>query len=1657
MKTIRIFISSPGDVAEERERARQVVESLRRRYVGRLNLEAVLWENLPLQADASFQEGIDTVLSADHGVDIAVFILWSRLGSPLGMRVLKEDGSGYRSGTEREFDLMLAARKQSGGERPLFLVYTRKDEATFEERLRGTTTDAKQQMIEQKRQVESFIAEEFHDRDSGHNLRAYHTFDRPTTFSQRLRVHLQGLLDEEAGEGGADALWDIERQGPPFMGLEAFGSAQAAIFCGRENETLEAHRALAEAARSGCAFLLLSGASGSGKSSLARAGVLPSVAQGEIDETVSQWHWLTVTPSELGADPLAALVLRLCEPGVLPELRSESLPPAVLAEALRRDAALTVDLRVREAFAQATRKRKGGVRLVLLVDQFEELFSMAKLDGERRREFLAVLEALARCGQVWVVATVRSDFLGTLQEDPASARLMGEGKLFPLAAPDTDALRRIIEEPARLAGLRFEEKEGRLLSDGILADAARHHDPLPLLEYVLRELFDQRTPDHRLQWSAYEALGGVEGALAQRAESVFSRLPQEVGAALPQVLKSLVGVVEVGANGEERFVRQRVAQDHFTGGSPAGMLVEALVCERLLTASEEGGVATVAVAHEALLRVWPRAAAWAEGNRELLRTRARVASRMNEGGLLPEGDPLLAVALRHRKEDPEAFSPEQHGFLERSEAAVAAARGRRARLRRRVLVGLSTLTALALAGGGLAWVQRQHSMKEQYYSSMAAANAAVNGGEVLDAFRELVTAPEAHRNWEWRYLAQRIGFVPLRVPASHVALLDEGALKGSGLREIAEQLIRGEEPMERDTESDYWRYRRGDVGIDMMRGTRSGGGVAVGRRVGKVWTNSAVHLTAAYGTALGGWISQDRSLVMWWGGRLRDTVLDSALVSGLEVPEEELAIYLLPVPQRYEVDRIFDAREIEREGGGEDINRTAAVFSFSATISRHEAGEGEEAGEKSVNLLIRSGGEGAAELIPIPEEAPYDPKDEFVLRSLDPKGRERLAAWLDEPPGDPKERQPKAGRTILAISPTKGAKEVIVRQADGAVEAWDLAELRLIRSLGINGGAQMIWRLPLNWRDQGAAYSADGKWLVLCPYQDENAAVFSTEDWKVQSQLFDSYARANDWSARPTGRAHWGMSPKGTFAWMSGFDGPAKRTLFGLHRAQNGEVVESGANTTDFSAWTANEGLYAAYSYFNGSLSVKNRPNGKVLGSFQLSNPPGPGLISENPAFPERLMIADRLFIQPGLEPLMRFNADALWVSGDLDTVVLLRKNELEIVSGLASGKEPASTLASRVFELEKALLEPSSARAISRRIAASPLYKRERLNALLDHITWHSTQADLAAITALYPEGDEVWKGFALPAGNENTTDNQQRARYFLRNLIWKTAPAPGEEEQIFSRFYPGFRQMELFHLADDFFALWMAAQPGGLKDPERYPLAMAALADAREGRPIPAPTEKWPINSFQQNPAVYGFIKACDAARAGDRERFEHWLAVMMRVLEEDYDMQAYHWFRQALHTRKLTPEAMPFWVSTLPPEMPEAFCRAIAELPEGFSARKTILRFVEQAIRDEKMADGIAVRDLIRFLPGLEVYAGQPDEERRVRVSVEEALRKGRPDALQWLARSIRLSTDEALFSRLFGPSPEDRALITRWKDLMLQSEEGDRQVEGQWLEEQLNKTE
>jgi len=750
MKIVRIFISSPGDVTKERERAREVVESLRRRFARHFLLQPVLWEDLPLQSDMSFQRGIDAVLS-EKGVDIAIFILWSRIGTPLGPAIPRRDGTPYLSGTEREFDLVMQARATSleneGTARPAVLVYTRRDDASFEEALRGTTTEKKEELIEQKKRVESFLAETFRDKETGINIGAHFPFDRPVNFSQLFRTHLQGLLDKMAGES-TDVVWDIDKQGPPFLGLEAFQPQHATVFFGREEEIFEARHALKEQARQGCAFLLLSGASGSGKSSLARAGVLPAIVELEVDEQVAAWSSIVLTPSQLGSDPIAALVTHIADEQHLSSLAEHSSSLLDLIAGLKKDPDLTYKLRLKEAFAKAAAKHGGAVRLLIVLDQLEEFFTTTAIPPGQRTAFFAVIETFARSGSVWVLATVRSDFYEQIQKEPVLVRMKsghGQNDVLP---PGPDALARIIEEPARLAGLTFERRDDQILSSRIIKDAAAHAELLPLVEFVLRELFERRDDNHLLTFAAYEELGGVEGALARRAEETFAALPIEAQDSLGIVLQTLITIGDEQeadiTGGGKKVVRQRATLAGFDQRDAARTLMDAFVAARLFTTCQidATGEPAVTIAHESLLRVWSRAKGWAEYNRDFLQTRARIAARMMEGSPLLEGDPLLDAAKTYLRMDSEAFTVRQSAFIR--EATFAAEELARIATRRRRLVFaiLVSLTVVAMLAGSLAWSLKEEADRQKMEAEAERDDAEYSSERLIAIAQQLATSKE---------------------------------------------------------------------------------------------------------------------------------------------------------------------------------------------------------------------------------------------------------------------------------------------------------------------------------------------------------------------------------------------------------------------------------------------------------------------------------------------------------------------------------------------------------------------------------------------------------------------------------------------------------------------------------------------------------------------------------------------------------------------------------------------------------------------------------------------------------------------------------------------------------------------------------------------------
>ncbi len=725
MNCLRIFISSPGDVAEERDKAKQVIADLERRYADQLKLIPVLWEDLAIPATASFQEGIEFVLAERHRIDIAVFILWSRLGSPLGGAIKKPDGSSYNSGTEREFDLMLSAFEQSGGQRPVILAYTRRDDEAFNALLdaRKYGVDILDEIIQQRKLVKQFIQERFQDKQ-GHNLRAYHGYREPVGFAQRLNIHLRETIDTLVEQDSTAANWTES----PYRSLEVFDIRHAPIFCGRDEETCDLLQRLRDQQQTGCAFACIVGASGSGKSSLARAGVAATLLQRSFDDRVKEWRTAIFLPGLAAGNIFGGLTLVLAE--ALPELRGGAGGIERLAKLLEDQNHEAAGILIENAVKAASERLGGSPRILLVLDQLEELWTDRSITGEQREKFLVTIEALARSGRVSVLATLRSDFYSQAQLSPAFLRMKGERGHFDLTAPGTSALQAIIERPAQRAGLRFErdERTGRTLNQLILEDAARDPSALPLLEYALAELHERRDGNKRLlTFAAYRAMGGVDGALGQRAEQSFAGLAENAQSVLEELLPLLVSV-DIG--GEQNAVRRRARLSELTDTPGRRQLTERLTAGRFLTTDERGGTPIATLAHEALLRRWGRIANWINGNRDLLRMRARIEqyqamweeSGRDQSRLLPAGLPL-EEGRKLVSGSSQFLDKKAKDFIlascaveeERQKQAEAARRAeiRKLRLGLAVFTCLAVIAALAAGLAALKWREATHARNDE--------------------------------------------------------------------------------------------------------------------------------------------------------------------------------------------------------------------------------------------------------------------------------------------------------------------------------------------------------------------------------------------------------------------------------------------------------------------------------------------------------------------------------------------------------------------------------------------------------------------------------------------------------------------------------------------------------------------------------------------------------------------------------------------------------------------------------------------------------------------------------------------------------------------------------------------------------------------------------
>jgi len=614
---LRVFISSPGDVRKARQAAARAVETIAPDYLRHFEIEPYLWETEALLASGHFQDTIEP----PSGFDIVVLILWSRLGTVLPEQTAVRsyrgiDGRAPVTGTEWEYEDALSAARASGV--PDLLVYRSREQANID----AWDADRRKDQLEQLGALDRFWSRHFADR--GTFIGAYHEFSTLEELAAAFEQHLRQLIERRITAqtpGSAEAparLWARA----PFIGLESYGYEHAPIFFGRAESVGRALGQLIGNADEGRAFLLVLGASGSGKSSLAKAGIAPKLALPRRVTGSSFARRAVFRPGDMreGEDVFEALARALTTDRGAGEGVPEFGPADRLARVLRESPGQAglflepaLDALTRQAQAAGSMLLHERAALLLIVDQLEELFTDRRISPTDRTTFVALIEALSRSERVWVVATMRADLWHRASETPALVDLVAGLGRFDLLSPRPAEVSQMVRLPAEAAALDFEHHAdtGVALNDQITEDAATAPGVLPLLSYVLEQLYQTDVIERggqRLTWATYVGLGGLKGAIAARAEAILSAQPPEAQGALRQVLFSLVQVTR-GESGGETLAARRTPLTAFEEDTPARNLVDAFLDPhaRLLFAEQGDGAPVVRVAHEALLTEWSRA------------------------------------------------------------------------------------------------------------------------------------------------------------------------------------------------------------------------------------------------------------------------------------------------------------------------------------------------------------------------------------------------------------------------------------------------------------------------------------------------------------------------------------------------------------------------------------------------------------------------------------------------------------------------------------------------------------------------------------------------------------------------------------------------------------------------------------------------------------------------------------------------------------------------------------------------------------------------------------------------------------------------------------------------------------------------------------------
>ncbi len=521
------------------------------------------------------------------------------------------------------------------------------------------------------------------------------------------------------------------QQGSPFPGLQAYDARYASVFFGRGAHISTLLERIAQQVKFGRAFCLLLGPSGSGKSSLVNAGVLPNLMQ------AGGYHGIEVLSySSLDLADVAPQQLLLNLASTLLDWELNDAPvltgysAAQLADVLSQDPAAVLK-QLSQTLQPARQSLK---RLALFVDRLEVLLSSPLFQDTERNQFISLLEQLACSDSVLVLSACRNEFYPLLVNYPTLMAGKAKGAHFDLAAPNRSDLLQMIRLPALAAGLSFDTDPDTAvpLDEMLCREAASNPDALPMLQYTLQQLYLQRSSDNTLQVATYKKLGGIEGAIGKNAEQAINTLTAAQQASLPAVLSLLVTLRE-----DEQSITSRSARFSQLKTDAERALVQTLVEQRLFVSHLQQGEPCFSVAHEALLRRWPRATAWINEHHDSLSIKSRLqhlqqrwqAEQYNSAYLLAPGKPLQ-----------EALQLKQNPLfqLDAAELAFINASAQKAQqkrwLRRGTITALCLLTFIAFSLS----IKSYHAEQQAQQKRLAAENLlGFMVGEFADKLRSI--------------------------------------------------------------------------------------------------------------------------------------------------------------------------------------------------------------------------------------------------------------------------------------------------------------------------------------------------------------------------------------------------------------------------------------------------------------------------------------------------------------------------------------------------------------------------------------------------------------------------------------------------------------------------------------------------------------------------------------------------------------------------------------------------------------------------------------------------------------------------------------------------------------------------------------------------------